>query len=159
MNPSEIKRLLTVAAQLNSQRSGTPEAFLLQYIAWEALKVRILITGMTYSGLTVKDARGQIDVEKVWQSSNYEKLFKKYFGSLPANAKGVGKYFNIGNQVDNLRHSFVHGSFRLGPKSYRKASKMLDEIFAADWGKLLGDLLGSSGPVDPMSRLSKNEAR
>lgn len=159
MNPAEIKRLLSVAAKLNSQRTGTPEAFLLQYIAWEALKVRILIAGMTRSGLTVKEARSLIDSEKIWQGSNYQKLFKKLFGSHPANAKGVGKYFNMGNQVDDLRHSFVHGSSRLGPKSYRKASEMLNEVFAADWGNLLAELLGSSGPVDPMSRLRKNTVR
>ncbi|NBQ97223.1 MAG: hypothetical protein EBT26_02240 [Microbacteriaceae bacterium] len=155
MNPAEIKRLLAVAEDMNMQRSGRPEAFLLQYIAWEALKIRILIAGMVHKGLTVKDAKKILKAEQVWNQGNYKKVFKKYFGSYPSNAKGMGKYFNAGEELDRLRHAFVHGTSRVGPESYRKASSKLIEIFEADWGWLLSEMLKSDKPIDPMNRLHR----
>lgn len=157
MNPAEIKRLLSVAEELSKERSGLPEAFLLQYIAWEAFKVRILIAGMAQSGLTVKEAKAVLRDEQVWNQTNYRKIFKKYFGSYPSNSKGVGKYFNAGEKVETLRHAFVHGSSRVAPDSYRKASSRLTEIFEADWGKLLADLLKNEKRIDPMRRINRSK--
>lgn len=155
MNPAEIKRLLAVAEDLNKKSSGRPEAFLLQYIAWEALKVRILIAGMVHKGLTVKEAKQVLKVEQVWNQSNYKKVFKRYFGCYPSNSKGMGKYFNAGEKIETLRHGFVHGSSRVGPDAYRKASSKLNDIFEAEWGKLIADVLKSDKPLDPLNRLSR----
>jgi len=157
LNPAEIRRLLAVAEEMNNIKSGKPEAFLLQYIAWEALKVRILIAAMAHSGLTVKEAKKLLQVEQVWNQAQYKKVFKMYFGSYPSNSKGLGKYFNAAEKIDDLRHSFVHGSARVGPDSYRAASAKLSEIFEADWGRLIADLLKSDKPIDPMSRITKSK--
>jgi hypothetical protein len=43
VDPNEIRRLLGTAEMLSREKSSTPEAFLVAFVAWEGLKFRMLV--------------------------------------------------------------------------------------------------------------------
>lgn len=156
MNPAEIMRLRNVAESLSRRSGHSPEAFLLAYVAWEALKIRILIVGMTATGMTVSSARQLISENQIWKGNNYSSLFEKYFGVLPNSSPGVGHLFAKADSCQKIRNGFVHGSKRVDPDSFRKATETIIQLIDEDWSQLLADLLGSSIRRNPLGRLGKS---
>ncbi len=155
MNPAEIARLAKSALDLAKQSGKSPEGFVIAYIAWEALKVRILLVGMTSKGIPVAKAQVLCTSLKIWQGDNYNKAFKKYFGNFPNNSPGLGQLFKKADSFKNLRNGFVHGSRRTSPAKFREATIQLVAIVEADWGTLLSSLLPKGTKSDPMQRLQR----
>jgi len=157
MKPSEIRRLALSARLALAQRNTTPDAFLLAYVAWEALQIRILVVGICASGLSVAEAYQLIKESKVWRSDNRDSLFNEYFGSKPQNAKFVGRLFNKANKSKSIRDRYVHGFKRTSPAIFEKATHELLSILEGDWGTPLKKLLRSIGKdtpfCDPMSTI------
>ena len=56
MNPSSIRELTASARALQkTKRQGSPEAFILAWIAWEGMKLRILAVAQKKMGIKIKD--------------------------------------------------------------------------------------------------------
>lgn len=155
MNPAEISRLSKSALDLVRQSGRSPEGFVVAYIAWEALKIRILLVGMTASGLSVSEAKKVVSTLEIWQGDKYNKVFKTYFGSFPNNTPSIGQLFNKAESFKSLRNGFVHGGKNASPAKFREATIQLVGIIEADWGQHLGSLLVRSQNTDPMKRLRR----
>ena len=155
MNPAEISRLAKSALDLAKQSGRSPESFVVAYIAWEALKIRILLVGMTANGMSVSEAKKVVSLLEIWQGDKYSKAFKSYFGLFPNNTPGIGRLFNKAESFKSLRNGFVHGSRKTSPAKFREATIELVGIIEADWGLHLGSLLLNSKNLDPMKRLQR----
>jgi hypothetical protein len=155
LNPAEILRLSKSAMNLAGQSGRSPEGFVVAYIAWEALKIRILLVGMTANGMSVSEAKKVVSTLEIWQGDKYNKAFKSYFGSFPNNTPGIGRLFNKADSFKSLRNGFVHGSRKTSPAKFREATIELVGIIEADWAKRLGSLLLNSKNADPMKRLQR----
>ena len=157
MNPAEILRLQAFAANLSTKSTHAPEAFMISYVAWEALKIRILLVGMTASGLTVKESRELITLSTIWQRDGYGKLFMKYFGIHPHSAPVIGHLYRSADSFQKLRNGFIHGSKSSSPDVFRKASIQISNVIEADWESLLASLLGPELQTDPFGTLRRQK--
>ena len=158
MDPSEIRRLVKQARTLVVDDRSAPEAFLLAYVAWEALKFRILLVGLTARGMTVATSRRHLSEAKVWRAENYDNEFKRLFGSFPSSARTVGKRFGEAKKFAKLRHAYVHGQGRTSPAVFHDAALNVINIVESDWEAPLRDLLKRFGlptptATDPLGRL------
>ena len=155
MNPSEILRLIKSARDLSSKSGRSPEAFLIAYVAWEALKIRILLVGLTSRGLSVREGKLLIQESDIWKHGQYQKLFRDHFGSNPENTKSVGKLFNQAEKYTKLRNRFVHGSGSSSPDSFRRAVEEIAQVIHSDWEKCLAPLIPQGSQANPMGRLGR----
>jgi hypothetical protein len=157
MNPAEILRLQAFAAKLSPKSTHAPEAFMITFVAWEALKIRILLVGMTASGLTVRESRELITLSTIWQRDGYGKLFMKYFGKHPHNAPVIGQLFRSADSFQKLRNGFIHGGKSSSPDVFRKATLQISNVIDADWESLLTSLLGPEIQTDPFGTLRRQK--
>ncbi len=140
---------------LSRQSRRSPEGFIVAYIAWEALKIRILLVGMTANGMSVSEARKVISTLEIWQGDKYNKAFKSCFGSFPSNTSGIGKLFNKAESFKSLRNGLVHGGKNASPAKFKEATNELVGLIEADWSQHMGSLLVKSQNTDPMRRLRR----
>lgn len=156
LKPSEIKRLVHSARRSLEISGAQPDAFLLAFVAWEALQVRILTVGLFAKGLDVKGAQAEILARQVWKKENREALFLELYGYRPANAPKVGKLFRKAQTFDSLRGRFIHGQSRTSPDRFANATADLISILESDWSQDLKFLLKKQGlrlaSADPLKR-------
>lgn len=157
MDPNEIRRLLSTAETLSREKSSTPEAFLVAFVAWEGLKFRILLVGYAARGVKVSEARHLIRDADIWNIRNYNTLFELLFGSRPQNAPQVGRLFNALDGAMRLRNRFVHGAGRAAPVQFRTAYENICRATNADWESALSKLLAKQGlrpkVTNPLNRI------
>ena len=155
---------MAVSARLAlGDKNSAPDAFLLAYVAWEALQIRILVVGICASGESVAEAYMKIKTAKVWRSENRDALFVEYLGSKPQNAKFIGRFFNQANKSKSIRDNYVHGFGRTSPEIFERATSELLSVLEEDWGTPINKLLKSLGiecsSCDPMSTVRANKNR
>ena len=159
MEPGEIIRLAGRSRELATSNKTAPEAFILAQVAWEGLRYRILIVGHVAQGLSVADAKRQLDAQKPWNAANYRAIFKELFGSEPSQSRIVGRTFRETDRTTDLRNRYVHGHSRTSPDIFLKHSRTLWTALEFDWEGALRDLLRDkthlSGPSNPLGRLRK----
>ena len=157
MDPNEIRRLLGTAEKLSREKSSTPEAFLVAFVAWEGLKFRILLVGYAARGVKVADARRLIRDADIWNIRHYNTLFELLFGDRPHNAPQVGRLFNALDGAMRLRNRFVHGAGRAAPIQFRTAYEDICRATDADWATALSKLLAKQGlrpeVTNPLNRI------
>ena len=157
MDPNEIRRLLGTAEMLSREKSSTPEAFLLAFVAWEGLKFRILLVGYAARGVKVAEARQLLRDADIWNIRNYNTLFEHLFGVRPHNAPHVGRLFNTLDGAMKLRNRFVHGAGRAAPVQFKTAYEDVCSATDADWENALSKLLTKQGlrpkVTNPLNRI------
>jgi hypothetical protein len=155
LSPSEIIRLIAFAKRLSAQSTHAPEAFLVSFVAWEALKIRILLVGMTASGMSVRESREVITRTQIQQQDGYNQLFKEHFGFYPHNTPDFGGLFRTADSFQKLRNGFTHGVKSSSPEAFREATIKIAQVFEADWTNLLGSILKRDNHTDPLGTLRR----
>jgi hypothetical protein len=156
LSPSEIMRLIAFAKRLSGQSTHAPEAFLISFVAWEALKIRILLVGMTASGMSVRESKEVITRTQIRQQDGYNQLFKEHFGFYPHNAPGFGGLFRAADSFQKLRNGFIHGVRSSSPEAFRGATSKIAHVLEADWTNLLATVLIRDVHTDPLGTLRRS---
>lgn len=135
MQPNLIKSTAGSANTLLDIRGyGSPEAFLLSYVAWEGLKVRLLVVGLHMHGWAVADIYEQLPAGKIFQEKNYNSVFRWVFGSPPASTKGIGEDWKSIDQFKDIRHRYVHGASGASPDKLEAATHLITErVLEPEW--------------------------
>jgi hypothetical protein len=96
MNPSAIKELLTSAKKLHhDKRKGSPEAFILSWIAWEVMKLRILAVAQKKMGVKIKDTYLSHKDLNLWNEEKFDRQWRKVFGKNPSWGKNSSWDFSL----------------------------------------------------------------
>ena len=78
MNPSSIRELTASARALQkTKRQGSPEAFILAWIAWEGMKLRILAVAQKKLGIKIKDTYLSHKELRLWNQVKFENQWKQ----------------------------------------------------------------------------------
>lgn len=135
MQPNLIKSTADSALELLEFRGrGSAEAFLLSYVAWEGLKVRLLVVGLHMHGWAVADIYEQLPAGKIFQEKNYNSIFRSVFGSPPASTKGIGEHWKSIDQFKDIRHRYVHGASGASPDKLEAATHLIIErVLEPEW--------------------------
>lgn len=111
MQPHLIRSTSDSAITLLGERGrGTPEALLLSWVAWEGLRIRLLVVAWCMQGWQVKDVYSALSEERFHSSAHYDNVFRATFGSKPQSAKGVGQRWTQLETFRATRNAFVHGT-------------------------------------------------
>lgn len=166
MQPNLIRSTANSAMTLlGEQDSGTPEALLLAWVAWERLRIRLLVVALCMQGWQVKDVYDPLPSERFHTHPHYDHLFRTTFGAKPQNACDVGQRWQQLESFRKTRNAYVHGTRGGSPLKLESGVHLLREAtldpswlsslsLAAPKGKQpLGDiyrpksLRRSSGPL------------
>jgi hypothetical protein len=129
MSPSEINRALNAAKLLRSNANyGTAESLMLAYVAWEGLKVRILIAGLAQQGWQQKTFKAAIIGSQFWKARNYNKAFRSVFGKDPEQIAEISKIWKEVNKAEAIRSKYVHGLGQTNPKKLLESYDFLVRI-------------------------------
>jgi hypothetical protein len=130
MNPSSIRELTASARVLQkTRRQRSPEAFILAWIAWEGMKLRILAVAQKKMGTKIKDTYASHNELKLWNQVKFEKQWKQIFGKNPSNMSGVaGKVFREMEKYKKYRDKLVHGKEFGNPINVEKATLSILKI-------------------------------
>ena len=138
MNPSSIRELTASARALQkTKRQGSPEAFILAWIAWEGMKLRILAVAQKKMGTKIKDTYSSHKELRLWNQIKFEKQWKQVFGKNPSNMSGVaGKVFREMEKYKKYRDKLVHGKEFGNPINVEKATiSILNLLEDREWLK------------------------
>jgi len=130
MNPSSIRELVASARALQkTKRQGSPEAFILAWIAWEGMKLRILAVAQKKMGKKIKDTYSSHKEIRLWNQAKFENQWKQVFGKKPANMSGLpGKVFREMEKYKKYRDKLVHGKEFGNPINVEKATLSILKI-------------------------------
>ena len=119
---------------LGSHGRGTPEALLLSWVAWEGLRIRLLVVALCMSGWQVKDIYAALSAERFHSSPHYDNLFRVVFGARPQNSSGISGRWQQIESFRRDRNAFVHGT-RGGPPLRLEAGVHLlqDSVINPEW--------------------------
>ena len=139
MEPAAIKKTIKAAKTLERNSNyGTPEALLLAYVAWEGLRNRVLICGLSQQGWTVTMFKEAIAGHGFWLKGSYDEGFSSVFGKNPQNLSGVSKIWDEAEKARILRNKFVHGLSKGDPEALWKSySFLIETISDLSWTKKL----------------------
>ncbi len=70
---------------------GTPEALLLAWVAWEGLKIRILVVALAEKGWKVRDVYSALADAKLHSLEHYNAVFKKVVDNYPPTGQERGE--------------------------------------------------------------------
>jgi hypothetical protein len=138
MNPSSIRELTASARALQkNKRQGSPEAFILAWIAWEGMKLRILAVAQKKMGIKIKDTYSSHQELRLWNQVKFENQWKQVFGKNPSNMSGVaGKVFREMEKYKKYRDKLVHGKEFGNPINVEKATiSILNLLEDREWLK------------------------
>lgn len=138
MNPSSIRELTASARALQkTKRQGSPEAFILAWIAWEGMKLRILAVAQKKMGTKIKDTYSSHQELRLWNQVKFENQWKQVFGKNPSNMSGVaGKVFREMEKYKKYRDKLVHGKEFGNPINVQKATiSILNLLEDREWLK------------------------
>lgn len=136
MNPSAIKEILSSAKALNQKgRKGSPDAFILSWIAWEGTKFRMLAVGQKLKGIKIKQTYSDHNELELWREKKFRLQWKKVFGKYPDSMPGLpGKIFRQLNNYKKYRDRIIHGKSLGSPSNIQTATDKIIEILEnKDW--------------------------
>lgn len=138
MDPSAINELTRSAKELHhTKRKGSPEAFILSWIAWEGMKLRILAVAQKKIGIKIKDTYLSHKDLNLWSEEKFDRQWRKAFGKNPSNMSGAaGKVFREMKKYKKYRDKFAHGKEFGNPKNVDSATvALLKNLEDKDWLK------------------------
>lgn len=116
MQPNLIRATANSSLDLLAMRGrGSPEAFLLAWVAWEGLKIRILVVALTQQGWKVQDVYDELSSSRLHTLEHYRTLFKSIFGTYPESTRGVGATWCSIEEFRDVRNRYVHGTRGAAP--------------------------------------------
>lgn len=119
---------------LGARGRGTPEALLLSWVAWEGLRIRLLVVALCMQGWKVKDVYAALSEERFHSAAHYDNLFRSIFGSKPHNAKGIGQRWQQLETFRATRNAFVHGTRGSAPLRLEAGVHLLhDSVLDPGW--------------------------
>lgn len=135
MQPSEIRNLAQSAQWIDSLRPrGTSESFILAWISWEGLKIRLLTYGFAKQGYLAKDTSKALKTCNVHSKKQYLAIFELAFGKPPLQINKLGPIWRELETYQPMRNRIIHGGTRFNPKDLREASrKISDRVLNACW--------------------------
>lgn len=139
MQPHLIRSTADSAMTLLGERGrGTPEALLLSWVAWEGLRIRLLVVALRMQGWQVKDVYDALSSERFHSTVHYDNLFRSIFGSKPQSAKGVGQRWSQLEAFRATRNAFVHGTRGGSPLRLEAGVHLLrDSVLDPGWLAIL----------------------
>jgi len=130
MEPGKIRETLQVANFVQEKKNrGNPEALLLTWVAWEGIKIRMMVVGLARQGWHGKTFQQAAQGKELWHSQTFNKSFKSIFGDNPANLKNFGANWNKIEKTRKTRNKFVHGFGQTSPKELRRQFDFLQGLF------------------------------
>lgn len=135
MQPNLIKSTAESSLSLLGERGhGTPEALLLAWVAWEGLKVRLMVVGLTMQGWQVQDIYEVLSAEQVHTRDHVRGILYSLFGSFPENTKGIGTTWAQIEQFREVRNRFVHGTRSAAPLRLEAGTHLItDHVLNTEW--------------------------
>lgn len=112
---------------LDERGRGTPEALLLAWVAWEGLKIRVLVVGLAMQGWKVQDIYSAVSTERVHTVDHVRGVFRAVFGSFPENTNGVSKTWQHIEQFREVRNRYVHGAKGAAPLRLEAGTHLITE--------------------------------
>ena len=104
---------------------GTPEALLLAWVAWEGLKIRILVVALAEKGWKVRDVYSALADAKLHSLEHYNAVFKKVVDNYPQQVKNVGKPWRQIEEYREARHRYVHGMRGSSPTRLETGTQLI----------------------------------
>jgi hypothetical protein len=140
MKQSSIRQTAQTARALAAERHyGTPEAFLLAWVAWESLKFRVLAVGLVRQGWRMEAVKEFFDKSSLYTKKDYNKVFGQVFGKHPEQHAGeVGHIWRECEAARRVRHRFVHGMGSSRPQTLSSSTeRLLLAVENVEWLKPL----------------------
>ena len=104
---------------------GTPEALLLAWVAWEGLKIRILVVALAEKGWKVRDVYSALADAKLHSLEHYNAVFKKVVDNYPQQVKNVGRPWRQIEEYREARHRYVHGMRGSSPTRLETGTQLI----------------------------------
>lgn len=135
MKPSEIRNLAQSSQWIDSLRPrGTSEAFILAWISWEGLKIRLLTYGFAKQGYLAKYTSKALKTCNVHSKKQYLAIFELAFGRPPLQINKLGSIWREIETYQPMRNRIIHGGTGYNPRDLREASrKISDHVLNTDW--------------------------
>ena len=133
MNPAAIRGLIDHAGELVDQRTKRVEpvltGFTMSWVAWEALRTRLLRVVIHRQGWRITDASAALARRRVSSMEAAAKVLVN-LGIRDPNQwpKDAGRGWRMLRQVEPLRHRIVHGFDGIDPKRLRYAARVVLEL-------------------------------
>lgn len=112
-------------ALLEESERGTPQALLLAWVAWEGLKIRVLVVGLAMQGWRVADIYDVLSDERVHSVAHLRGLFREVFGSYPEGARGIAPTWKAVEEFRDLRNRYVHGTRGAAPMKLEAGTHLI----------------------------------
>lgn len=126
MKPHEIRTIARTAGQLLERESDPVSAFLLSWVAWEALRTRFLRVVIKRKGWSIKDADGVIRASKISSMSDAAEFMVMLGLKDPSQWKGAsGGVWRKLSEVQQIRHRLAHGFAGLNPELVSTAAQFV----------------------------------
>jgi len=144
MRPSQIRRTAETALELLEDRGhGNPEAFLLAWVSWEGLKIRVISLGLARMGFQVQHVYEVLTEDELRSKGEFEALFQTVFSRKPQSAKGVGSTWQRNETFRKVRNRIVHGIGSTSPDRLESGTRVLTgAVLSPQW---LGSLAVNDG--------------
>ena len=130
MQPASIRNLIAEAEELltqslNNNKYAVP-AFLTSWVAWEAMRTRLIRVIMHHKGYKIKDADYLLAKSKVASMREAESVIVKLGICSPHHWPGKsGKHWKMLTSIEPLRHRLIHGFKTVEPARINVATRLV----------------------------------
>ena len=126
MQPSLIRSTAETSLDLLAMRGrGSPESLLLAWVAWEGLKMRLLVVGLAKCGWRVSDVYDVLSASRLHTQEDYRALFAEVFGASPESTRGVGAQWRAIEDFRGVRNRYVHGTRGSAPAKLEAGTHLI----------------------------------
>lgn len=135
MKPHEIRKITETAERLLESESTPVAAFLLSWVAWEALRTRFLRVVIKRQGWSIKDADIVIRASKISSMNQAGNFLVKLGLANPTQWNGEsGRVWRKLSEVQQIRHRLAHGFAGLNPELVIAATEfVLGAVKRRNW--------------------------
>jgi len=130
MNPKTIEKLLELADRTERNRYDPWVPFSLRWIAWEALRTRIIVIACRFRGWKMEDAYNVIGRKRISSNEAFKKCLKLILGRSPFPLPNGSprQAWDVLQKIELVRHRLFHGYKTVNPEIIIAASKFLSKL-------------------------------
>lgn len=126
MNPATIRKLIAEAQTIRKEHPQGIPAFVVSWVAWEALRTRALRVVIQKQGWKVSDIDQALKRLSISSMKSFNYQFTKLDLIPPAHWQGQsGKVWRELQQIENIRHRLIHGYKSIDPQRIFMASEFV----------------------------------